>query len=335
MKKSAIIKFLLILFPLLFFGCVEEEQIENTPMGNFEALWKILDEQYCFFEYKQIDWDEIYSTYKPQINSQMDEDELFSVLSNMLTELRDGHVNLNSDSHFFSYQGWAAGSPHNFNEEILHKYLKGNYSTIGGLIYKILPNSIGYIYIDSFSHNITYSELYEILQQFSSCKGIILDVRDNGGGSITNSTRIASCFTNKKVLTGYLQHKTGKGRNEFSTPKAIYLEPSGKYQWLKPVAVLANRYTYSAANNFVNIMSCLPHTITVGDISGGGSGLPFSSELPNGWSVRFSTSPLYDAEMNHIEFGITPDIKVDMTEADEKRGKDTIIEAACNSILNH
>ena len=29
-------------------------------------------------------------------------------------------------------------------------------------------------------------------------------------------------------------------------------------------------------------------------LTGGGSGLPFSSELPNGWSVRFSASPMYE-----------------------------------------
>ena len=34
-------------------ACVDEEEFPNTSQGNFEALWKIIDEHYCFFDYKQ------------------------------------------------------------------------------------------------------------------------------------------------------------------------------------------------------------------------------------------------------------------------------------------
>ena len=44
-----------------------EEEFDNTPQGNFEALWKIIDEQYCFLDYKQIDWDAIHDKYQPLI----------------------------------------------------------------------------------------------------------------------------------------------------------------------------------------------------------------------------------------------------------------------------
>ena len=54
--------------------------------------------------------------------------------------------------------------------------------------------------------------------------------------------------------------------------------------------------------------------------------MPFSSELPNGWGVRFSACPMYDYQKQSTEFGIAPDYKVDMTAADFHRGIDTIIE---------
>ena len=44
-----------------------EEEVNNTPQGNFEALWKIIDEQYCFLDYKQIDWNAIHDKYQPLI----------------------------------------------------------------------------------------------------------------------------------------------------------------------------------------------------------------------------------------------------------------------------
>ena len=80
-------------------------------------------------------------------------------------------------------------------------------------------------------------------------------------------------------------------------------------------------------------MRLLPHVTIMGDRTGGGSGLPFSSELPNGWSVRFSASPQLSAEMEQIEFGIDPDVKLDMTDEDEDQGRDTLIEAA-RALLN-
>ena len=32
-------------------SCIDEEEYDNTPQGSFEALWKIIDERYCFFDY--------------------------------------------------------------------------------------------------------------------------------------------------------------------------------------------------------------------------------------------------------------------------------------------
>ena len=145
---------------------------------------------------------------------------------------------------------------------------------------------------------------------------------------MSNSDRLASHFFNEKTLVGYMRHKTGKGHDDFSKPYEIYVEPTSGVKYQKKVVILTNRSCYSAANDFVNAMRYAPKATIVGDKTGGGSGLPFSSELPNGWSIRFSASPIMDAEMNQLEFGIDPDIKIDMTEADIDKGIDTIIEKA-------
>lgn len=319
----------------LFTSCVKEEWMADTPMGNFEELWKMIDERYCFFEYKEINWDEIYTEYKNQIYPEMSEGELFGLLGQMLNELRDGHVNLYSDNQITQYTAWYDSYPHNFNEVILFsKYLKSPYKKSSCLWYTILDNNIGYIYCGNFTEAITHDDLNEILKEMSTCVGLIVDVRNNNGGSIGNSTTLASHFVKSKTLTGYIQHKTGKQHNRFSTPNAIYVKPSNGVYWGKPTAVLTNRQTYSAGNYFVNNMRCFPNVFTVGDVTGGGSGLPFTSELPNGWGVRFSSSPHFDAEMNHIEFGITPDHKINMTSQEEDKGIDSIIEKACFLINN-
>ena len=99
-------------------------------------------------------------------------------------------------------------------------------------------------------------------------------------------------------------------------------------RWHKPVGILTNRSVYSAANEFVKYMSVLPNVTIVGDKTGGGGGMPMSSQLPNGWIVRYSAVPSYDSQGRDIEFGMDPDLPAAITDADFSRGFDTIIEAA-------
>ena len=139
---------LLTLLPLLN-GCIREEEFDNTPQGNFEALWKIIDEQYCFLDYKQIDWDAIHDKYQPLITPGMSYDGLFEILGNMLAELKDGHVNLYSSSNMARYWDWYLDYPRNFNESIIEKYLGRDYRIAGGAKYTILEDNIGSV---SYTH---------------------------------------------------------------------------------------------------------------------------------------------------------------------------------------
>lgn len=334
-----------ILIPLWFLfllvcSCITEEVPDNTPQGNFEALWNIIDTQYCFLDYKNkeygLDWNAIYREYSKKLTPDMSNKELFQVLSKMLEELHDGHVNLIARHETSQYRNWYDSYPANFIDTIQRIYLGKDYVVSSGLKYKILEDNIAYVYYESFSSAVGESNLDEVLNELAICDGLILDVRNNGGGMLTLSDRWASRFTNEKVLTGYICYKTGKGHNDFSSPTAVYVEPAlSRVRWQKPVAILTNRRSYSSTNDFVNKMKQLPKTVIIGDKTGGGSGLPFSSELPNGWSVRFSASPMYDPEMKHIEFGIEPDIKVDMISEDIQKGKDTIIETAREYLKRH
>jgi C-terminal processing protease CtpA/Prc len=106
-------------------------------------------------------------------------------------------------------------------------------------------------------------------------------------------------------------------------------------RWQKPVVVLTNRMVYSAANELVKYMKQCPNVTVVGDQTGGGAGMPFSSELPCGWSVRFSACPMYDVNRQPTEFGIQPDHHVALNNDDRSRGIDTIIEYARQLLNKH
>ncbi len=312
-------------------GCVNEEEFENTSSGNFEALWKIMDEHYCFFELKEkelgVNWDEVHGRYSRQTASPLSGDQLFEILGNMLGELRDGHVNMSSSFDLARNWSWREDYPTNLSDTLLRTYLGTDYRQTCGMQYRFLDDNVGYVRCSSFEYALGEGNIDEILFYLAPANGLIIDVRSNSGGLLTSAEKLARRFTNQDITVGYMQHKTGKGHNDFSAMEEQRLSAVNRLRWQKKVVVLTNRGVYSAANEFVKYMKVCGAT-TVGDRTGGGAGMPFSSELPNGWSVRFSACPMYDVNGNSTEQGIDPDIAVALTDEDFLRGKDTIIEYA-------
>ncbi len=319
----------LILFGFVGTSCESYKfDFENNPHGNFDALWTILDENYCYFDYKEIDWDSIGISYRARVTETMSKDALFDLMGLMLSELKDGHVNLIATHDISRYWSWKEDYPPNFYIDIIDEYLSTDYASASSMKYKILEDNVGYIYYSSFSNGVSNSGLSQILNRMSICNGIILDVRDNGGGSLVNVERIASRFFNERALVGFISHKVGPKHNDFSDMFPMYVESSNSIRYQKPIVILTNRGCYSATNEFVSTMKYAHNATIVGDKTGGGGGFPFSSELPNGWSLRFSTSPTFNAEKEHIEFGVEPDVRLDLAPDDLTNMKDTYIEYA-------
>lgn len=317
---------------MLMVACVDTEERPDTPTGNFEALWHIIDEHYCFFDYKQhvygLDWQEVYNKYKVRVNDNMSETQLFEVLCDMLGELRDGHVNLISSMDYGRYWAWHEAYPQNYSDTLERRYLGTDYRIAGGMSYRILDDNIGYIRYASFASPVGEGNLDDCFSYLALCRGLIIDVRNNGGGELTTAERLAARFVQEKTLVSYMQHKTGTGHSDFSQLEARYLEPSSNLRWHKGVCVLTNRSVFSAANDFAVMMHALPNVKLVGDHTGGGSGMPMSSSLPNGWSVRYSACPIYDKNKQQTEFGIDPDVSVSLTDDATAAGIDLIIEKA-------
>lgn len=333
LKNIAITATLAISSLLSLSGCHSVESWDNDLYGNFDALWTVIDEHYCFFEYKNVDWLEIRTRYRAAIQPDWKAAQLFAHCAAMLDELQDGHTNLISWFDVSYYRKWWTDYPQNFDLRLIQQYyLDFDYHSGGGMIYKYLtePN-VGYMRYSSFSSGFTDAFVDNMLYSMKDADGLIIDIRDNGGGEVTNVEKLVSHFISEPITAGYICHKTGPGHNDFSEPYPYTIDPAEEHvRWLKPVVILTNRSTYSAANNFVSIMKYLPHVVIAGDRTGGGCGMPFTSEIPCGWAVRFSAVPMYDKYMNLTEFGIEPTqgCKIDMEPEDQLTGHDTILDFA-------
>lgn len=317
MKRNIILYAIaaLLIVPMQSCFVDDDKEFTNDNKGNFEQLWTIFDEYYCFFDYKNVDWDSIHTVYSPKINEDMTGAEFFAVCSQMIGELKDGHVNLYWPYDVGHNWSWMENHPVNYDERIIDEYyLNFGAHRAGGLKYALLPQNIGYIYYGSFTSSFSNGALDYILTMFEDCDGIIIDIRNNGGGLVSNVSMLAGRFTSERVLTGYECYKNGKGHNDFSKPEPTYLTPYNGITFTKPVVVLTNRGVYSAANDFTRVMKVLPNVTIIGDTTGGGSGVPINFTLSNGMTTRLSTQPVLNIDMEHTEFGIAPTegFKVDM-----------------------
>lgn len=307
---------------------------ENTHIRNFEILWNDFDKNYSFFEYKRINWDSLYSVYRPLVYNEMKNRDFFQVLSQLLFHLKDGHVNLSAPFDYTRFSEYYLKAPPNFNYDLLERNYFNHQQmyTKGGAYEYVRLGNIGYIRISDFDAS-GFGYIEGLLTYFSNAKGIIIDVRNNPGGDPYNAEIVASHFNNVKRVYAFWRWKNGPQHSDFTDPIPYYIDAS-ENPWLKPVVLLTNRSSFSAANDFTLMMHQLPHVIHLGDTTGGGGGVPYYRELPNGWTYRFSRTQTLSPSGENVEFGIPPHILQYMDTIDFLNGKDSMIEKALEILDN-
>ena len=301
-------------------------EIKTDNLSVFDDIYRHANENYVFFEYKNIDWEAIYHTYRPLVSNDMSDEDFFELCTAFVHELRDGHSNIRKGGHVNWWLGFKDGTNPNFDKQLLFEtYLENDYKTFGRLIAKKM-DGIGYVYIENFWYADEHESFNELLSYFQDTQGLIIDVRSNGGGSNFAAKIIPGHFTTQRYAAEQWLYKSGKAWNDFSEPYWLYIEETGPVKYLRPTIVLTNRGSYSSANSFVNFMRYLPTVTLMGDTTGGGAGVPRPCMLANGWEFYTVDTKCLDVQENQMELGIAPDIYVEMD--DNNPGVDEILERA-------
>ena len=306
-----------------------------SPVANFETFWKEFDQRYSFFVIKNIDWQQLYNVYRPKVSANTTGNELFKILSELLGYLKDGHADLSTPYGYYSYKGWYLNYPKNFlGEEIVSNYLSKDYGTLAGgyLRYGKIQNDIGYIYIGPYlqgSSSDWSNSIDTIIDTLWNSKGIVVDIRNNGGGNDLLGLAVAGRFTDKQRIYSYTRWRNGPNHDDFTDYDSHTISPQGKRQFTKPVAYLTNRHDFSSAEGTTLMFRVLPNVTVIGDTTGGGSANPITLQLPNGWSYRVPRWIQYTEDKKIFEgIGLAPDIHVAITPADSLAGRDAILERA-------
>lgn len=316
-------KYLQIIGLILLLASCEKALLDKDPASDpksvFEYLWNEVQDNYSYFEEKDIDWDSVYTVYSNRITNDLSNEELFDELADMLNILHDGHVNLVS-SFNISYYDIEKGFDHNYDNNLMNDYYLETESEnlhtqlASGLPFSIsgeryytspIPNQIfaindiqiGYIRYAAFEYEISEADLDYVLNRFYYCDAIIIDIRDNGGGDPTNLFRLLARFIDERsyIYTTYL--KNSAELNDFTAGDDIFLDSADATehtQYFKPVKILTNRSCFSASSFFAAAATSLHQQgydiELIGDVTGGGAGAPGGGQLPNGWYYRLSVT---------------------------------------------
>lgn len=341
-------KFLIsILFATFAFVSCEKydtiREVNNDFKYNFEMFWKLIDEQYCFLGYKNIDWNAVYDEMMPRVEAAKSEQEFFNVLEASLDYLRDGHVWMISPFKVYSCDTYLFDEnnvqyPSNFDWDVVEdNYLKETFRRLENKIkfgeIERDGHTYAYIYYEGFEGSWEDDDYKYIEPIVNKADGIIFDIRNNPGGAGEVGLELAANFVKEKTHIGYYASKAGTGHDDFSELIPLYLKPEKKHDWSdKKTMLLTNREVYSTANLFTCALKHAKNVTQIGGITGGGGGMPMTHYLANGWLVVFPSNVLFDINKQHIEEGIAPDIEVTATEDEFKIGVDAILERALEEL---
>lgn len=239
--------------------------------------------------------------------------------------------------------------------------------------YKLdMIGSIAHIQINTFGTDSVVYDFRQDLPKIKKSKGVIIDLRKNGGGSTGNAEKILMHFTEADTLVGSAwktrQHQASykawgayyKRRNPNATASSAELSDfytkalsmlEGDYWYdggvsteanttekeLKnmPFVVLAGNSTASAAEDFLVLLRQLPdrNVPILGQHSFGSTGQPLPLELAGGLGGRICTKrDTFRDGTDFVGSGIPPDIEIVPTIEDIINDRDVVLQKALEII---
>ncbi|MFG2192502.1 S41 family peptidase [Streptomyces sp. NPDC048639] len=313
-----------------------EREPADDPRAVFDVFWRTYAENYPFFAAKGIDWNAVRDRYRPRVTAGTTDDQLFAILRDMIEPLHDTHTGLIAGKDR-RYAGHRQDTEFPTAESIA-RIDKATAESVGAeqrrwaqgaLSYADLPGRIGYLRITRFAgftdkgdYASAAAELDKALDSVLTeqrtegperLRGLVIDLRFNGGGSDRLGVRLASRLTDRPYIA-YTKHARNDPDDpgQFTPGRRIRVRPHGdRPVYSGPVAVLTGRLTVSAGETFTQaLMGRTPAPTRIGENTQGAFSDTLDRTLPNGWSFILPNEEFRTAEGTTFDgAGIPPDIR--------------------------
>jgi carboxyl-terminal processing protease len=317
----------------------------QDPVFVFELVWHQFDEQFGFFEQRHFDWQERYRRFRPRVTSETTDEELYDVLTGMLSGLGDSHTRVYWDQREEPFRSGSARvrdhldlafarqtafqEPSRFRKDWADRQKAAVESELtvapfqraaaDKIRWGTLKGNVGYMELDVLGGfgppESKREEQMEILEQamdgiiaaLQGCQALILDLSFNQGGFDAFGAVIASRFADRRrhVLSAYAVGEAP------STARPLVIGPGGPRQFTRPVYVLTSNSTVSAGETLTLMLRGFPHVKQVGEATRGCLSSLLNKGMPNAFHITLSNEFWVAPDGEIFEgTGIPPDIEV-------------------------
>ncbi len=180
-------------------------------------------------------------------------------------------------------------------------------------------DGIAYIKLSQFNENVS-KEMEKYLERFlkDGVKGIILDLRNNPGGLLTEAVNVSEIFLGEGKLVVYTKGRSEGVNRYYSRRKAIVPENI-------PVVLLINKGSASASEIVAGALRDNKRALIIGEKSFGKASVQNIIPLQDGSAIKLTIAYYYtpSGKLIHKE-GISPDISVALSEQEEEKIQEEI-----------
>lgn len=313
----------------------------QSPVKNFELFWHTINDLYAFFPERQINWQQAYQQYAPQVNDHLTDEALFGIFSEMLADFNDSHTTLEAEinGEAFDFSAAPANAISEYaaeaetaKEDVVSEMRESSLELMQLYAGKELTqaseeqplwwtksdDNVGYIMLSALGG--FNGDDGKVAEDFSQAKAafevmmadladtdaIIIDNRFNGGGYDDIGSELVRYFLKKPQA---VLQKQAKNRLATTDLTRLNLTPAVT-TYSKPVFLINSALSVSAAETFSIMMKNLPQVTLLGEASNGALSDMLQITLPNGWLLTLSNERYLDMQGNSYEVtGVPVDIK--------------------------
>lgn len=171
--------------------------------------------------------------------------------------------------------------------------------------YKMLEDGIGYIAVNSF-YDVTDDQFLEavINLEASGMEGLIVDLRDNGGGLLDVAVNMLDYMLPEGKIV-YTEDKDGNVTSQYTS--------SADEQFEKPLVVMVNGYSASASEIFAGAIKDYGIGTIVGETTYGKGIVQRMFPLEDGSAIKLTIAKYFTPNGNDIhQVGVEPDVEVEL-----------------------
>ena len=199
----------------------------------------------------------------------------------MLKHLRDLHVWLRVGD--LDVPVYNRPRSANFNPSGIRAIIRAASPEIheeGRVVWGVTTNRVGFILISGWNDSKIPDKFGQALEQMRDTRGLILDVRANGGGDEPTAAKVAGRFLEKEFVYAFSQFRNGPSHTNLTQKFERRVKPARPWRYNRPVLLLIGQKCMSSNESFIGMMTGDPDVITMGDHTCGSSGNPMMIQLP-------------------------------------------------------